>query len=249
MAGGKLISTGVEFPDATTQTTSALPLTGGTMTGALTTTGFTSTGIDDNATGTKLTISDTTITGVGAFTSTSIDATKLSGALPAIDGSALTGVTNLQLGTAVATTSGTSIDFTSIPSGVKRISLIFSGVRTNGTSGYLVQLGSGSVSTSGYVSFWVRKWTSQVNVGSSTSGFFLDSDQTTQVHYGVVDFVRPSGNLWVLRGNLGTLTGTTLEEAAFGQISLGGAVDRLRLTTPNGTDSFNLGQVNINWEV
>jgi len=55
-------------------------------------TSFTSTGIDDNATGTKLTISDTTITGVGAFTSTSIDATKLSGDLPAIDGSALTGL-------------------------------------------------------------------------------------------------------------------------------------------------------------
>ena len=29
MAGGKLISTGVEFPDATTQTTSGLPATGG----------------------------------------------------------------------------------------------------------------------------------------------------------------------------------------------------------------------------
>jgi len=56
MAGGKLISTGVEFPDATTQTTSGLPLTGGTMTGALTTTGFTSTGIDDNATSTAITI-------------------------------------------------------------------------------------------------------------------------------------------------------------------------------------------------
>jgi hypothetical protein len=49
-------------------------------------------GIDDNATSTKITISDTNITGVGAFTSTSIDATKLSGALPAIDGSALTGM-------------------------------------------------------------------------------------------------------------------------------------------------------------
>ena len=53
MAGGKLISTGVEFPDATTQTTSALPLTGGTMTGTIA--GFTSTGIDDNATSTAIT--------------------------------------------------------------------------------------------------------------------------------------------------------------------------------------------------
>jgi len=64
MAGGKLISTGVEFPDATTQTTSALPLTGGTMTGTIA--GFTSTGIDDNATSTAITITDTktTVSGV-----------------------------------------------------------------------------------------------------------------------------------------------------------------------------------------
>ena len=57
MAGGKLISTGVEFPDATTQTTSGLPLTGGTMTGTIA--GFTSTGIDDNATSTAITIAST----------------------------------------------------------------------------------------------------------------------------------------------------------------------------------------------
>jgi hypothetical protein len=68
MAGGKLISTGVEFPDATTQTTSGLPLTGGTMTGALTTTGFTSTGIDDNATSTKLTVANTGIDVTGSVT-------------------------------------------------------------------------------------------------------------------------------------------------------------------------------------
>jgi len=68
MAGGKLISTGVEFPDATTQTTSGLPLTGGTMTGALTTTGFTSTGIDDNATSTAITIDASENVGIGTAT-------------------------------------------------------------------------------------------------------------------------------------------------------------------------------------
>jgi len=68
MAGGKLISTGVEFPDATTQTTSGLPLTGGTMTGALTTTGFTSTGIDDNATSTAITIDASENVGIGTTT-------------------------------------------------------------------------------------------------------------------------------------------------------------------------------------
>ena len=66
MAGGKLISTGVEFPDATTQTTSGLPLTGGTMTGTIA--GFISTGIDDNATSTKLTVADTGIDVTGSVT-------------------------------------------------------------------------------------------------------------------------------------------------------------------------------------
>ena len=80
-------------------------------------------GIDDNATSTKLTISDTNITGVGAFTSTSIDATKLSGALPAIDGSALTGMAGgkvLQVVSAtinteiVNTTEGANVDLMSL---------------------------------------------------------------------------------------------------------------------------------------
>ena len=80
------LSTGAPLADYADNALSGNAIDGGTISN------FTSTGIDDNATGTKLTISDTTITGVGAFTSTSIDATKLSGNLPAIDGSALTGV-------------------------------------------------------------------------------------------------------------------------------------------------------------
>ena len=77
MAGGKLISTGVEFPDATTQTTSGLPLTGGTMTGALTTTGFTSTGIDDNATSTAITIDASENVSIGGNNLTLGDGTSI----------------------------------------------------------------------------------------------------------------------------------------------------------------------------
>ena len=80
------LSTGAPLADYADNALSGNAIDGGTISN------FTSTGIDDNATGTKLTISDTTITGVGAFTSTSIDATKLSGALPAISGLALTDV-------------------------------------------------------------------------------------------------------------------------------------------------------------
>ena len=62
----KLTATGVEFPDATTQTTSGLLLTGGTMTGTIA--GFTSTGIDDNATSTSITIDASENVGIGTAT-------------------------------------------------------------------------------------------------------------------------------------------------------------------------------------
>ena len=55
----------------------------------------------------------------------------------------------LQTGTAVASTSGTSNDFTSIPSWVKRITVMFNGVSTNGTSPVQLQIGAGSVTAQG----------------------------------------------------------------------------------------------------
>jgi hypothetical protein len=49
--------------------------------------------------------------------------------------------------------SGASIDFTSIPSWVKRITINVSSLSTNGTSNYIVQIGgSGGIETSGYIS-------------------------------------------------------------------------------------------------
>lgn len=57
----------------------------------------------------------------------------------------------LTQGTSQASTSGTAIDFTGIPSWVKRITVMFSGVSTNGTSVPQIQVGAGSVTTSGYL--------------------------------------------------------------------------------------------------
>jgi len=60
-------------------------------------------------------------------------------------------------GTAVASTSNTSIDFTSIPAGVRRITVMFDAVSTSGTSNWLIQLGdSGGIENTGYLS--VRCW-------------------------------------------------------------------------------------------
>ena len=87
-------------------------------------------------------------------------------------------------GTAVASTSGTSIDFTSIPSWVKRITVMFSGVSTNGTSYPQIQLGAGSVTTSGYL--WRGAYVAGASVAgtSYTSGFGIRQDDASGIFSG-----------------------------------------------------------------
>jgi hypothetical protein len=146
-------------------------------------------------------------------------------------------------GTAVASTSGTSIDFTSIPSWVKRITVMFSGVSTSGTSNYLVQLGSGSVTTSGYLG-------SSGNLGGSasfTTGFGLTSGAATVVMQATMTISNLSGNTWVA-SQVGGRSDAASVTFGGGNIALAGVLDRVRITTVNGTDTFDAGSINILYE-
>jgi hypothetical protein len=153
------------------------------------------------------------------------------------------------LATAVASTSGTSIDFTGLPSWIKRFTVMFSGVSTSGTSIVQIQLGSGSVTTTGYnanASFGP----SAGQYGTATTGFVIEpsaSATAATVRYSSVIFSLLSANTWVSQGNLYT-TATTANITNVGQISLSGVLDRVRLTTVNGTDTFDAGSVNILYE-
>jgi hypothetical protein len=152
-------------------------------------------------------------------------------------------------GTAVASTSGTSIDFTGIPAWVKRITLILDLVSTNGTSNLLVQIGNGSVINTGYTSLSLYAGSSS-NTGSATttSGCLLTgtSSAATQA-IGSIQLTLQTANTWVLSG---TLTQITLNAVSFsdGRIALGGTLDRVRITTVNGTDTFDGGSINIIYE-
>lgn len=148
-------------------------------------------------------------------------------------------------GTAV-TASGTSVDFTSIPSWVKRITVMFSGVSTNGTSVPLIQIGAGSVSTSGYVG---GGWSSNTNNANSTTGFITGGSFNGSFNkHGIATITTLGSNLWLCAyaGGWGGTSGTG--EAAGGSITLGGTLDRVRITTVNGTDTFDAGTINILYE-
>jgi len=153
--------------------------------------------------------------------------------------------TALVSGTAVASTSGTSIDFTGIPPWVERITVIFNEVSTNGSSNRLIQVGSGSVTTSGYVST-TSALTSAVSTTSSTAGFIMWDDSAAFVLSGHMVLTLISANTWI-SSHVGKVS-TGQQVIGGGSISLGGVLDRVRITAVNGTDTFDAGSINLLFE-
>jgi hypothetical protein len=150
-------------------------------------------------------------------------------------------------GTSV-TASGTSVNFTGIPSWVKRITVMLQGVSTNGTSVVQVQIGSGSVSTSGYNSS-SSYIAASVVTSQSTTGFLVDPGAVVATNFrtGNIVLTNLSSNLWIASGLFKT-DSTADTSTVVGSITLGGALDRVRITTVNGTDTFDAGSINILYE-
>lgn len=192
--------------------------------------------------------------GTGATTA----AAALAALLPSQSGNAGKGLTtdgttagwntiaSITAGVAVASTSGTSINFTSIPSTAKRITVIFQGVSTNGTSAPLVQLGtSAGVTTTGYASTGSAIGTGTA-VTSSTSGIVMYSVSAAALVTTQVVLTNISGNTWVASYVGKTSTAGTIQGG--GDVTLSGVLDRLRITTVGGTDTFDAGTINIFYE-
>jgi hypothetical protein len=151
--------------------------------------------------------------------------------------------------TAVASTSGTSIDFTSIPNWVRRVTVMFRGVSTNGTSPLQIQIGSGSVTVTGYLS---GAWLANTLNAGSTTGFILMGNNAANTAFSGSIFINLiTSNQYISSGVLGQTTNPPSVGAAVisgGDVSLGGALDRVRITTVNGTDTFDAGTINILYE-
>jgi hypothetical protein len=164
-----------------------------------------------------------------------------------INSGAVLGITS---GTAVASTSGTSIDFTSIPSWVKRITVMFSGVSTNGSSVTQVQLGTGSTSytSSGYVGGGWYANTTNLNVTTGIPIQASGSGAGARTISGVMTINNMSSNTWVASATIwdSSSTGSGCLNAAY--VTLGATLTAVRITTVNGTDAFDAGSINILYE-
>jgi hypothetical protein len=155
---------------------------------------------------------------------------------------------SIQSGTAV-TASGTSVDFTSIPSWVKRITVMFSGVSTNGSSIVQIQIGSsGGIETTGY-SGASSNLSSGASSGSYTAGFGIRAmDAAGYSTSGAIQITNISNNTWVAFGVVGNPSSVVLTGTTGGTKTLSSTLDRVRVTTVNGTDTFDAGSINILYE-
>jgi hypothetical protein len=157
-------------------------------------------------------------------------------------------------GTAVASTSGTSIDFTGIPSWVKRITVMFSGVSTNANNYLQIQLGT-SAGIDATVSSYLGAESTPVGATAvqNSYGFIIKSNMAAANScHGVVtlQLVNSATNTWAQSGII-ALSNTTQVGSSAGSKVLSGSLDRLRIIgsiTGTPTDTFDAGTINILYE-
>ena len=150
--------------------------------------------------------------------------------------------------TAVASTSGTAIDFTGIPSWVKRITAMLVGVSTNGTSVIQVQIGSGSVETSGYLGCGsLIDNAAATGVTSFTSSFGISSGKSiASIYHGSIVLTLAGSNGWVANGAFAR-SDSAIPNFVQGSKTTSGVLDRIRITT-NSANTFSAGSINIMYE-
>lgn len=145
--------------------------------------------------------------------------------------------------TPINTTSGTYHDFVGIPSWVKKITVMFSGMSTSGTSIPIIQLGAGGV-------FVITGYDSTVQWGSSTAssaiGLLIGGSAASDGRSGSMIITKLSDSIYTAFGAV--RAATTACMIAGGSVPISGTLDRIRITTVNGTDTFDAGVVNVMYE-
>lgn len=150
------------------------------------------------------------------------------------------------------TASGTAVDFTGIPATAKRVTITFASLSTNSSSPILIQLGtSGGYVTTGYSGSASATAGGNIASDRSTAGFLTSAggspNTASSMRHGNIVCSNLSGNTWVCGGDIGYSEADIFAWLS-GSITLGGTLDRLRLTTVSGTATFDSGSVNITFE-
>jgi hypothetical protein len=141
-------------------------------------------------------------------------------------------------------TGQTSVNFTSLPTGLSEIEVLFYQLSANVGLQTGVQLSVGGVfATSGYQA--EAQSQSSIYTSSSQMTFILTPDSVGAS--GVMRFYRFSSNTWISEHNLGGTNGSSVAGNSWGggSVTLGGELDGLRLWA--SPQNYDAGQVKIRY--
>lgn len=153
---------------------------------------------------------------------------------------------------AAKTASGTTVDFspadgTGVPSWAKKITVLVKGLSTSGGSLPLLQVGTSSgVVTSGYLGGGANVFNGpSITTANQTAGCLLAGNwAASSTLRALIELAHMGGNTWVIGGK-GAFSNDSTNTSFSSDVSLAAVLDRIRITTVNGTDTFDAGSVSL----
>lgn len=174
-------------------------------------------------------------------------------ASPAVAGSntqtlvAATGTLAPLIAATAQTASGSSVDFTGIPSWVKRITVTLTDISFAAAGAGRIRLGtSGGLVSTGYTTANTAIATGGNTFGTITDGVAsISTNSAAVVVTGQFIIVNVTGNTWQSNG-FSTRAADSITNVSTGYIALSGTLDRLSLVAT--TSTFDAGTINILYE-
>lgn len=148
------------------------------------------------------------------------------------------------------TTTNTTLDFTGIPSWVRRITIMIQGLSITTNDVVQVQLGYGSTPTwqNGSSDYKGSCRLTGSTANHTTAFLFADPDSTNDIYHGVMTLTNLTGNVWVEQSSASMSNNNVINDGS-GSVSLSGALTAVRvMTQTGGTVYFDAGSVNIMYE-
>ena len=133
---------------------------------------------------------------------------------------------------------------------MKRITIMLNGVSTNGTANPVIQIGdSGGIEATGYLGSMANIGSGVASATNFTIGFGIFTAAASVVMHGtiVLTLQNAATFAWTAAGMVG-LSDNTFVCTTAGRKLLSAELDRVRITTSNGTDAFDAGLINISYE-
>lgn len=144
---------------------------------------------------------------------------------------------------------GFNVDFNSVPSWAKKVTVLFDLVSTNGSNLVMVQLGTAAAFlTSGYVgSAGYLNSGGVVGASNLTAGASVQLTSAAVTRTGQIVFEHANSNVWVFSGQVANSVSGDIAYVS-GRCSLSDVLTRVRILTAGGVDAFDGGALTCLYE-